>query len=94
MCSGPQQQDAPNALKAAQRSQEVGTAGCATALLTRRVLMAVSASVNLWGACPSTCASHPRFTMFQSACACCMNKVKPDVRQNNGSLEHARWHAL
>jgi hypothetical protein len=35
--------------------------------LTLSVLTAVSASVNVWGALPSTCASQPRLTMFQSA---------------------------
>lgn len=34
---------------------------------TRSVLTAVSASLNWCGALPSTCASHPVLTMFQSA---------------------------
>lgn len=35
---------------------------------TRSVLTASRASVNMCGASPSTCAYHPFFTMFQSAC--------------------------
>lgn len=35
---------------------------------TRSVLTASAALVKVCGASPSTCAYHPFFTMFQSAC--------------------------